>query len=100
VVSALDGAECWFLQANISRIAFLTIAQAGSQVEFTGRQRLEPLNCALMRRIALPTSGSFRAGPPVWEIEKGRGAVTRLRNCFPHPGAYGPEDHSATGQAT
>jgi len=43
VVSALDGAECWFLPANISRIAFLTIAQAGGQVEFTGRQRLEPL---------------------------------------------------------
>jgi len=63
---------------------FLTIAQAGGQVEFTGRQRLEPLNCALMRRIALPTSGTFRAGPPIWEIEKGRGAVTRLRNCSPH----------------
>jgi hypothetical protein len=55
----------------------------GGQVEFTGRQRLEPLNCALMRRIALPTSGTFRAGPPIWEIEKGRGAVTRLRNCSP-----------------
>ena len=52
------------------RASFLTLAQAGGQVEFTGKQRLEPLNCALVRRIALPTSGTFRAGPPIWEIEK------------------------------
>src|SRR4030095_2929282 len=67
---------------------FLTIAQAGGQVEFTGRQRLEPLNCALMRRIALPTSGTFRAGPPIWEIEKGRGAVIRAHRNDSH-GVFG-----------
>jgi hypothetical protein len=33
------------------RASFLTIAQAGGQVEFTGRQRLEPLDCALCAEL-------------------------------------------------
>ena len=55
----------------------------GGQVEFTGRQRLEPLNCALMRRIALPTSGTFRAGPP--RNLKRKGSSDPLKKLLPPP---------------
>jgi len=44
-------------------------------------------------------AGAFAGQPPrvspSWRAKGG--AVTRSRNCSPHLGAYGPEDHSATG---
>ena len=58
----------------------------------------EPLRHVTLKKAQRPQDEPLRAVAKSKEKKlKERGAVTRLRNCSPYLGAYGPEDHSATG---
>jgi hypothetical protein len=54
----------------------------------------EPLRHVTLKKAQRPQDEPLRAVAKSKEKKlKERGAVTRLRNCSPYLGAYGPEDH-------